>query len=310
MIKKMFFLLVFSLSAKAQVSGIVTDGATHQPAPYVNIYLDDKRWVSAEEDGTFTINAKSDELLTFSGIGYETMTIKASEATHVSLQPATYALETVTVTKPKMTLEKFLGGYQRKSLDMYYTTRGVPETMGRYFPPDPTKQSTPFFKTVVIATKSPIKNAKFNLHILEANPDGTPGQEIAPANIIGTAKKGTNDTKIDLSAYRLRVPESGFFIAFEWLIIPENRHNEYSYTDKDGLYHEIIEYAPFFGTVRVEGDTSSWGFQTGHAWAKFKKVTPDRAEKFYKDFKKATGKDAPPFDYRHVDFAMKLILTN
>lgn len=163
---------------------------------------------------------------------------------------------------------------------------------------------------LVIATKSTVNNAKFNIHILEVNEDGTPGRELATSNIIGVAKKGKQDTKIDLTPYQLRVPENGFFIGLEWLIVPENGH-DYGHTDKEGVHHESIQYAPFFGTTRTESDTStSWGFNKGKKWSRFQKVSPERIEKYYDDFKKATGKDAPPFDNRHVEFAMKLTLTN
>ena len=310
-IKITILFIVVSCFANAQLTSVVTDVETGKPVPYVNIYRDDKHWVSADENGAFTIDAQPEDILVFSAIGYETVRTNVGQGASVRIVPATYVLENVTITKAKRTVEKAIGGYARKSLDTYYTTGGTPEILARYFAPDKVLATTPFLKTLVVNTKSPVRDAKFNVHFLEANEDGTPGREMANENIIGIAKKGVDDTQIDLAPYQLHIPESGFFIAVEWLIIPENRYDGDSYTDKDGVYHEFISYAPYFGTVRTEAETStSWGFRTDAVWRQFQKVSPQRIQKYYDDFKKATGKDAPPFDERHVEFAMKLTMTN
>jgi hypothetical protein len=301
--------VAFSCIVSAQLTSTITDVKTGKPIPYVNVYRDDKHWVSADENGVFMIDASPQDVLSFTAVGYEPAKINVGNEVSIGLVPATYVLENVTITKPKRTIEKSIGGYSRKALDNYYTTGGTPELMARYFPPDATAEATPFFKKLVINTKSPIRNAKFNIHFLEVNEDGTPGREMAYENIIGIAKKGVNDTEIDLTNFGLRMPENGFFIAVEWLIIPENRYTGDSYTGKDGVYHEHIQYAPYFGTIRNE-ENVSWGYRTGASWKPFQKVSPERIQKYYDDFKKATGKDAPPFDNRHVEFAMKLTMTN
>ena len=302
-------LLLIVNFCQAQVSGVVRDAQTGNPISYVNIYLDDKRWVSALEDGSFSMMATPDEVMTFSAVGYETIKVKASEAGNVQMKPATYALQTVTVAKPLATIQKEVGGYRKKDLDLYYTTKGIPSMLARYFIPDPNWEATPHLKKLFIGTKSRVRNAKFNVHLLAVNPDGTPGQELAEGNIIGIAKKGEHDTEIDLTPYRLTIPESGLFVAVEWLIIPENKDIICHYKDLQGVEQEDVEYMPLFATVRTE-ENSSWGFDRQVSWRPFQKVSPERIQKYYDDFKKATGQDAPPYDDRYVEFAMKLILTN
>jgi hypothetical protein len=301
--------IVASCIVHAQLTRQITDAKTGKPVPFANIYLDDKHWVSADENGAFTIDAKPNDVLILTAVGYESAKVNVGHRSFIGIVPTTYALENITIVKPKQTIEKTLGGYQRKMLDLYYTTSGTPQLMARYFAPDTTTAATRFLKELIVSTKSPVRNAKFNVHFLEANADGTPGREIADQNIIGIAKKGSHDTEIDLTPFKLQLPENGFFVALEWLIIPENRYDGDSYTSKDGVYHERIQYAPYFGTVRTEHNTS-WGFRTGATWKPFEKVSPERIEKFNSDFKKATGKDAPPFDDRLNEFAMKLIVTN
>src|SRR6187402_3356337 len=103
----------------------------------------------------------------------------------------------------------------------------------------------------------------------------------------------------------MQVPEKGFFIALEALIVPENRFVEYAYTDKKGIFHESFYYSPAFATTRSE-DNTSWGFRESHRWGIFQKVSQERIHKYYDDYKSATGRDAPPFDERNVQFAMKV----
>lgn len=306
---KFTLLLLIVSFCQAQISGVVRDAQTGSAISYVNIYLDDKRWVSALEDGSFYLMASPDEAVTFSAIGYETMKIKVSEANDVRMRPAIYALQGVTVDKPLATVENMVGGYQKKEFDLFYTTKGIPSMHARYFSPDADWQQTPYLKKLIIGTKSTVRNAKFNVHILAVNQDGTPGHELAESNIIGIAKKGIHDTEIDLTPYHLTAPDTGFFVAVEWLIIPENKYIVCHYKDMNGVQQEDVEYMPLFATVRTE-ENSSWGFDRQVSWRLFQKVSPERIQKYYDDFKKATGKDAPPYDDRHVEFAMKLILTN
>lgn len=307
--KTWIVLLWFAQMCFSQIHGVVRDAQTGTAISYVNIYIDDKRWVSALEDGSFSLMAAPDEAVTFSAIGYETMKVNASEANDVRMKPATYALQAVTVAMPLATVENIVGGYQKKDLDLFYTTKGIPSMLARYFGPQRDWQQTPHLKKLVIGTKSTVRHAKFNVHILAVNPDGTPGSELAEGNIIGIAKKGIHDTEIDLTPYHLTAPDTGFFVAVEWLIIPENKDIICHYKDSNGVQQEDVEYMPLFATVRTQ-ENSSWGFDRQVSWRPFQKVSPERIQKYYDEFKKATGKDAPPYDDRHVEFAMKITLTN
>lgn len=47
--------------------------------------------------------------------------------------------------------------------------------------------------------------------------------------IIVTVKKGKRNTTLDLKDKNIIIPKSGLFIAFEWMIIEENKYT-YEYT--------------------------------------------------------------------------------
>jgi carboxypeptidase-like protein len=284
----------------AQTKGNVRDEATGKPIPYANIWIERSPGAtSSDEAGNFAIAAKETDTVSFSAIGYETKKAVASAIANLALKGITYSLEAVTVVRPKRTIEAKLGGYDKSAIDLYYAIGNHPYLYARYFAISDDFSKTPFLKELVLVTKSAVKDAKFNVHFLEVNPDGSPGPEIGTTNIIGTARKGKRETNIDLTRYKLRLPENGFFVALEALILPENQYTENGHT-----FH-----APIFGTLKTETN-NSWGFRDEHSWGKFQKVSAERIQKYYDDFKKATGKDAPPFDDRHVEFAMELTLTN
>ncbi|RZJ29454.1 MAG: carboxypeptidase-like regulatory domain-containing protein [Flavobacterium sp.] len=307
---KFIFFLLFPTMALAQDKGVVLDAATGNAVAYVNIASSlSEKAVSTDENGNFFINFDPNDMLTFSAIGYQTANIKASQADIVHLTAVIYPLDGVTVSQPKRTVEATIAGYDRSDIDMFYGTNGYAYVYARRFAPQSQFQATPYLKKLTIMTRSEVKNAKFNVHFYESNPDGTPGAEMGTANIIGIAKKGSRDTAIDLSPFNLRIPEYGFFVGLETLIIPENKYLEYAYTDKNKVYHESFFYAPTFGTTRTETNTS-WGFGKKHEWGEFQKVSPEKILQYYADFNKATGKMAPPFDDRHVEFAMKLTITD
>ncbi len=305
-----FFFLVFPALLAAQIQGVVRDSLTGLPVAYVNVRAVNSGAVtSADTDGKFEINIGSDSTLNFSAVGYKPTTIVASQAQNVILSPMVYQLRTVTIAKPKRSREQSLGGYDRKNIGVYYGVGSQSYLYGRFFPANDSLGKTPYLKTLVLMTDSKIRNAKFNVHFLEANPDGTPGAEMSQTNILGVALKGKRDTYIDLTPYQMQLPEAGFFVAIEILMIPENKYVESVYFDKNKGRHEIEGYAPSFATYYTETN-SSWGQRANQQWGPFQKVSPERIQKYYDDFKKATGDDAPPFDDRFVEFAMQLKLTN
>jgi len=307
--KPKFVILFLGICAisKAQINGVILNAETSERVLYVNIYLDDEHWTSADINGTFSMDAKPGARLILSAVGFESTTVDGQANMEIALRPTTYALPGVEVSNPKSKIEQAIGGYARKDIDIYYGTGTTPQMLARYFAPDGSSAKTPYAKKLVVATKSRVKNAKFILHFLASN-KGKPGEELASEKIIGIAKKGEHDTEINLSPYRIKLPQDGFFIAFEWLIIPENR-SEVVYQNRTGKPIVEVQYSPVFATTRTEINTS-WAFRENYSWAPFQKVSNERILKYYDDFKKSTGKDAPPFDNRFNEFAMKLILTD
>jgi hypothetical protein len=124
------FILLTHYSAIAQlITGKVRDASNKSPLPYVHIgVLDRNMGVISHDDGSFSIdlsNAKPDDQLLFSMIGYETFRVQISQIKSsnldVSLKPKVYELKEVVVRGKRKSKKDFikLGRYNSTT-----TTRG------------------------------------------------------------------------------------------------------------------------------------------------------------------------------------------
>ena len=91
-------------------------------------------------------------------------------------------------------------------------------------------------------TNATIKNARFKLRIFKVNKEGFPDVDLLNEDIIVTVKIGLKKNTIDLSKYNLSMPDEGVIIAYEWMIVEENK---YVFEYKNGNKKEsFITYAP------------------------------------------------------------------
>ncbi|RZJ67923.1 MAG: carboxypeptidase-like regulatory domain-containing protein [Flavobacterium sp.] len=267
---KTIFLLLLPTLLVAQIQGSVKDSISGEPIPYATIWIENTEvGTNADEAGQFSISAETDKNLLFSAIGYATKKLRANAASNVVLQPAPILLDAVSVQKPKRTKSNVVGEFQMKNVETTYGCNGRPFRVARYFNVAQIPSETPYLKTISVATVSKIKGAKFNFYLIEANADGTPGSEMLAKPILASAKKGRNKTIIDVSEFKIKCSETGFFVALEWLVIPENRY-EFTYESKTGTITQT-SYQPTFGT-QYKAENSSWGFDWKIAtWKPFRK---------------------------------------
>ena len=154
--------------------------------------------------------------------------------------------------------------------------------VARYFEYEKDFQDTPFLSKIKLFTDSRVKEAKFNIRLYSKGANGEPDEFIYNENILGVAKKGRRITEVDLSAYKIELPDDGFFIAVEWLIVASNTNS------KSGTY-----YAPDFGQVPASSNASSWFYTRG---------------KWKKEWHKINNLKCYKNKYSHL--AMELTLTN
>ncbi len=236
----LFFIVLINFVVDAQettISGGVYDIDTGKPLPYASvILLDLKKGVSAGASGRFKFRIDSMQgstPVTFSCIGYVTKEIplRLVNNSRILLKPKIEALNEVTVYAYRLKSQVLLNPFRKKR------TVGLGNFSGGSYPSSlALKYEKPidfdqncFIKEVKVlfftGLQEANKSAKFRFRILSVGDDGLPGEDILKENLI-VQKKRRNSATINLDAYKLRVPEKGFFVAVEHLFIAENEYRE------------------------------------------------------------------------------------
>ena len=219
--KRLWFLFVLlNFSVSAQIKGVVVD-ENNKPIPYVNIWVENENiGVSSEENGEFTINTTKSKNLIFSALGYEKKTIKASEASSVSLKPKAYQLDEVVIAKRFETKIIEIG---KSKTSIYQAFDNGPRIDVKYFPYYLRYKKTRYIKQVTVETDSKIDDATIKIHFYSVDANGFPGEELLTKDFITTVKKGVNKNIYNISDFNLRMPKTGLFVGFEKLIIEKNK---------------------------------------------------------------------------------------
>ncbi len=248
-----------------QIKSVIVNSETQEPIPYVNIWIEDENiGTTSDENGVFSLNTENTKNIIFSAIGFETAKINAENIRgKVNLKPKNIELSEVVITPQKRSQKLIIGKFKKSKINHYFGAGGskTPWIVARYFPYKSEYEATPFLMN---------------------------------KNIIGIARKGKHITEFDIADLQIKFPKEGFFIAVEWLVIPENRH-EYSYTMKGSKKkYKGISYEPAIGTVPAPTNENTWMFVAG----KWKKI-PTKA-----------GEDLKRYRGKYNLLAIELTLTN
>ncbi|MGC4040923.1 MAG: carboxypeptidase-like regulatory domain-containing protein [Flavobacterium sp.] len=218
--KTAFFLFLISLSASAQIKGVVVD-ESNKPVSYVNIYVENENnSTTSEENGEFIINCPANKMLVFSALGYEKKKVLASEAKTVILKSAALELSEIVIAKRFETKEIEIGKVKNES---YQAFENGPRIDAKFFPYNPKYKKTKYIKQVAVLTDSQLESTSFKIHFYAANEDGSPGEELLQKDFLVSARKGVKKTYFNVTDFNLRMPKTGLFIGFEKLIIEKNK---------------------------------------------------------------------------------------
>jgi len=276
--------LLYGITYSQIIKGVVIDSITKEPVPYVNIWYENENiGTTTAENGEFSIkNIDGTKTLVFSSIGYEIKRINANATESIiSLNPKTIELQEAVIIPRKATKEKTIGEYKKSEIDVFFFKgEAEPWILARLFRFVEEYRQTPFLNKIQIFTSSE-KNAKFNIRLYTVNDIGEPGNFIYDENILGIAKKGKNNTEIDVSALNIKFPVNGLFIAIERLIIDQNMY-ELKYTMQgSNKQYKGLRYEPSIGTLPCDTNENSWIY-LGGKWLKMVKYEANTPTK-YKD---------------------------
>jgi hypothetical protein len=290
-----FIILLISNLCFGQLKSVIIDSETKEKIPYVNIWVENENiGTTSNEKGEFELEIDYAKIILFSAIGFETKKISSDSINKtLELKPLTTELDEIIISAKKLTQELIIGKFKKSKINHYFSSGIKPWITARFFKYNDKYDKTPFLKRIRLLTSSDVKNSKFNIRLYSVNENGEPENYIYDQNIIGIAKKGKKTTEIDISELNIEFPETGFFIAIEWLIIENNKY-EYKYT-LEGSRKKLkgISYEPAIGTVTIEVDENSWIFNQGK-WRKVVKTV-------------GTNKE---YEEKYMVMAIQLTLTN
>ena len=290
------FLLV-SQFVFSQIKGVVKDSISGEPIPYVNIWVESETiGTTSEPNGSFSLDIKEEKVLVFSALGYEVK--KASSKTDIILlKPKVFELKEVVVSRPKRNKKIKINVFKKNKIKVFYGAGLNPTIIAKRIEPKEQIFKFPYLKEINFFTSCQISKAKIILRFFEIDDEGKPGNDLLDENIIIEVKKGELSNKLNLEKYNIRIPHEGFYIAFEWMIIDDNKHI-FTYTLNEQVDKKItkkgMNYQPSIGTIPSDNSTS-WQYSKGK-WF--------RREKFEKDI------NVSDYQYKYGELAIELTLTN
>jgi hypothetical protein len=277
--KQTILFLLTTISLSAQVKGVVQDSISSKPIAYVNIWVENENiGTTSEENGTFLLDIKEEKNIVFSALGYETKTLKASEIETVRLFPKVYELADVVLEIPKQTKEIEIGNYESSGFRWHLNAN----YNAIYFKPTTDIEECPYLKQIKFHTISEIKNSKLRIRIVECNSDLSIGEDIIEDEILVDIKKGSKANSIDVSNFKIKIPENGFFIVFEKLLIEENKYCwERSYKNPSGekKVMKSCSYEPNLAYIPSEENNALYAYNSLN-WKKHEKVMLDKPKSY------------------------------
>ena len=307
---KFSFLLLISLSFFAQTKGVVVD-ESGKPIPFVNIWVENENiGTTSEENGEFSITDAENKILVFSAIGFETLKAKLNESGKVVLKSIVYQLEDVVIQKRTGKDQIEIGKFKKGDVKMFYGTGLQPTILAKFIAATEDIKTHPFIDNISFSTFSNINKAKIKVRFYEVAQDGSPGLDYSDDIIIVSVKNGKQNNTLDLKDNNIIIPDKGIFIAFEWMIIEQNKYTyEYTIDEENNkvqgglpdsnkkIYKDGLSYCPLIGTIPSDSSTS-WHFLAGK-WVSRKILKKTENSKFL-----------DKYDNKFGELAIKITLTN
>ena len=234
--------IIFTISANAQIKGVVKDSITKEPIAYAAlVYEKTLIGTNTNEKGEFELS-KNDAITIISCLGYTSKTLKLSNINEVFLSPKAQEIEEVVVLNRKNTSKIVVGNYHDSEIG--FSNGGASQIWAKYIKATAEIKTHPFIKSIEFTTKSRVKNAKLKLRFFSANNLGNADSDLIFDEIIVTVKKGTRKNYVSLENYTISIPKEGIFIGFENLIIEENKYEYYYSIEGSDSKSKGVKYEP------------------------------------------------------------------
>jgi hypothetical protein len=261
---KFLLLFLFSYSAFSQTRGVVID-SLGMPIPYVNIWVDGENiGTTSEEDVTFTLNSSKEKVLVFSAVGFETRRTSVKADEKIILKAKIHQLDEVAIQKIKNTKEIEVGNSRKR----FYLPepQTVPWILGRKFS---SKEDLKFIKSLIFYTNSEVENGIFRVRIFNIGNDGLPTEDVLSEELLVKVKKGKKKTTVDVLSHKIKIPAEGIIVAFECLLIENNKYILDAVISNSKKKVAILNYSPHI-MYFYDKTAENYNFRSGK-WAYFSK---------------------------------------
>jgi hypothetical protein len=220
------FLLSAFVFAKAQqtYTGKVSEALTGRPVPYATVALKKKNTgVNTNELGRYAFDIKeaiNDDTLLVSCVGYQTLQrplaeLKATDS--LVLQRNEKLLKPV-VVKNQWNYQE-VGTFKVKPRH-FFTSLGNQYQVARRLQAPAAETWLDKVNIVVDNKRGP---SMFRIRVYDLDPiTGGPGAELTDSAI--TVQSRAKQETVDVSSFLIYIPQRVFFVAVEWILIPENLH--------------------------------------------------------------------------------------
>lgn len=265
------FLCLFLLASglAAQNSFRILDSLTREPVPFTNVWVVDKEiGATSDESGTVILGGYSeDDVLLCSAVGYYIKKQPANTTDTVILLKARQSLlQEIDIAGELSDEPLVLGDFKKSEIRRYgYGCGQIPWIVVRYFDGSEYAYQPALLSELMVGTTSDIKNATMALRVYAKDSAGFPGELINKEPIYLMVKKGFSRTTLNLDQYHLELPEEGFFIGFEWLLIESNKHY-YDVSDPETgklLKDKYLTYQPSVSMQQSSDTTRTFSFDRG-----------------------------------------------
>jgi hypothetical protein len=245
--KNYILLFLFTISATAQIKGVVRDSITKEPIAYVSILVENKEiGTTTALDGSFEINSKleTNDNLLFSIIGYGISKVKISNCSNVLLVSKSITLQEVIIkSQPIKKIEQLVGNAKKSNI--YFSFPSYPIMISKKFEFKSDYKKTPFLKKIKVITTTEIEGVTFKLRLFKIDSlTQLPNESLLNEEIIVKVKrKGKYINEIDLSNYNIEFPKDGLVVGIENILIIDNL-NTFRYKNSENVVKYTEYYEP------------------------------------------------------------------
>ncbi|MFT3826128.1 MAG: carboxypeptidase-like regulatory domain-containing protein [Chitinophagaceae bacterium] len=218
------FILPTLIHAQIIFKGSVANKTTGEKIPYATIGLiKENTGGTANKEGIFEFTSykpQPNDTLIISCIGFAVLKVPVLKdvAEYIfQLSPATVALPEIVVTRRTNTQVK-LNDFSN-SINHFLATVGFHVQAAQYFE---TTEKYGWLRSVRLLVSR--QNCSFRLRIYGVDSvTGLPSGDLYDKSIDVNKSNNSRVTTIDLSDYEIYIPGKSFFVALEWLKIPQNK---------------------------------------------------------------------------------------